>query len=86
MTIGWLASSFRQENDKMPEEFEVLTAWTSLTNYITKTIPANSPTFASRCFGYLGLTMYKPVVNGYPEKQLYCARVKRVNKIFLSRQ
>lgn len=53
----------------MPEGFEVATAWADMTNYITKNTPANSPTFASRCFGYIGLTMYESVVNGYPEYQ-----------------
>ena len=53
----------------MPEDFELATAWADMTNYITKTTPANSPTFASRCFGYIGLTMYESVVNGFPEYQ-----------------
>ena len=66
--VGWLASC-RQENEKIPEDFELATAWADLTNYITKNTPANTPTFASRCFGYIGLTMYESVVNGYPEYQ-----------------
>jgi hypothetical protein len=61
--------SCKQENKKLPEGFELATAWADMTNYITKTTPANSPTFASRCFGYIGLTMYESVVNGYPEYQ-----------------
>ena len=69
MAIGWLVSSCKQENKKMPEGFELATAWADLTNYITKNTPANTPTFASRCFGYIGLTMYESVVNGYPEYQ-----------------
>lgn len=56
-----------KENKKLPEDFEVATAWADMTNYITRTTPANSPTFASRCFGYIGLTMYESVVDGYPE-------------------
>jgi PAP2 superfamily len=62
-------SSCRQENKKLPEDFELATAWADMTTYITKKTPANSPTFASRCFGYIGLTMYESVVNGYPEYQ-----------------
>lgn len=69
LTIGWLASSCKQDNKKLPEDFELATAWADMTNYITKTTPANSPTFASRCFGYIGLTMYESIVNGYPENQ-----------------
>jgi hypothetical protein len=69
LAIGWFVSSCKQENKKLPEDFEIATAWADMTNYITKTTPANSPTFASRCFGYIGLTMYESVVNGYPEYQ-----------------
>ncbi|MEO6328807.1 MAG: vanadium-dependent haloperoxidase [Ginsengibacter sp.] len=64
-----LSFSCKQKNKKLPKDFEVATAWADLTNYITKNTPANSPTFASRCFGYIGLTMYESVVNGYPEYQ-----------------
>ena len=67
--ITWLDVSCKQENKKMPEDFELTTAWAGLTNYITKNTPANTPTFASRCFGYIGLTMYESIVNGYPEYQ-----------------
>src|SRR5689334_14971612 len=50
-----------------PQDFELATAWADMSTYITKTTPANSPTFASRCFGYIGLTMYESVVNGFQE-------------------
>ena len=62
----WVISSCKQENKRIPEDYEVATAWADMTNYITKNTPANTPTFASRCFGYIGLTMYESVVNGYP--------------------
>jgi PAP2 superfamily len=69
LAVGSLITSCRQESNKLPEDFELATAWADMTNYITKTTPANSPTFASRCFGYIGLTMYESVVNGFPEYQ-----------------
>ena len=69
MAVGWLASSCKQESKKLPKDFELATAWADMTNYITRNTPANTPTFASRCFGYIGLTMYESVVNGYPEYQ-----------------
>jgi hypothetical protein len=59
----------KPENRKLPADYEVATAWADLTMNITKTTPANSPTFSSRCFGYIGLTMYESVVNGFPEYQ-----------------
>jgi len=69
LIIIGVTSSCKQENKKLPEDYELATAWADMTNYITKTTPANTPTFASRCFGYIGLTMYESVVNGYPEYQ-----------------
>jgi hypothetical protein len=42
------------------------TAWADLTLHITKTTPANSPTFASRALGYISVTMYESVVHGFP--------------------
>ncbi|HEX5168386.1 MAG TPA: vanadium-dependent haloperoxidase [Cyclobacteriaceae bacterium] len=48
-------------------ETDVALAWADMALYITKNTPANSPTFASRCFGYIGLTMYESIVHGYPQ-------------------
>ena len=59
-----LVFSCRQEKKEPPRDHELATAWADMTNYIAKTTPANSPTFASRCLGYIGLTMYESVVNG----------------------
>lgn len=47
-------------------EVEAAVAWGHMANGITRNTPANSPTFASRAFGYIGLCMYESVVNGYP--------------------
>ena len=69
LVFSWFFSSCRQKNNLPPQDFELATAWADLTTYITKTTPANSPTFASRCFGYIGLTMYESVVNGFSEYQ-----------------
>lgn len=33
-----------------------------MTLFITKNTNGNSPTYASRCFGYIGLTMYESIV------------------------
>lgn len=45
-------------------ETEVAAAWADQTLYVTRWTPANSPTFASRALGYIGLTMYESVVHG----------------------
>jgi hypothetical protein len=48
------------------EERAVPSYWAELTLDIAKNTPANSPTFASRGFGYMGLAMYESVVHGAP--------------------
>jgi hypothetical protein len=47
-----------------PEEAAV--EWAKMTNYVTRYTPSNSPTFASRAFGYIGLCMYESVVHADP--------------------
>ncbi len=42
---------------------EVATGWAEMSLYITQYTPSNSPTYASRCLGYIGLTMYESVVH-----------------------
>ncbi len=51
---------------KVISEKEVPQAWAQMTLFIVKGTPANTPTFASRSFGYIGLTMYESIVHGYP--------------------
>jgi hypothetical protein len=81
LTICWFLVSCNQQNKKLPEDFEVATAWADMTNFITQNTPANSPTFASRCFGYIGLTMYESVVNGYPEYQSIASQLNGLGNV-----
>ena len=46
---------------------DVPVRWVAMTLKIAEKTPGNTPTYASRSFGYLGLTMYETAVNGYPE-------------------
>lgn len=55
------------QTDLILSEADVAHQWADMALYITKNTPANSPTYASRCLGYIGLTMYESIVNGYPE-------------------
>ncbi len=48
-------------------EQDYATRWAEMTLFITKNTPANSPTYASRCLGYIGLTMYESVVHSNPK-------------------
>lgn len=57
----WL-NSCQPPATKVLEEYEVAVAWAEMTNFITKNTPANTPTFSSRCFGYISLVMYESAV------------------------
>ena len=46
---------------------DVAMEWANMTLFITRYTPSNSPTFASRAFGYIGLTMYESIVPGFEE-------------------
>ncbi|MBZ5858944.1 vanadium-dependent haloperoxidase [Flavihumibacter profundi] len=81
LVVSWFAFSCKEEKLKLPDDYELATSWADMTNYITKTTPANSPTFASRCFGYIGLTMYESVVNGYPEYQSIAAELNGLGNL-----
>lgn len=56
-------------------DHELATTWAELALHITKNTPSNSPTYASRCFGYIGLTMYESIVHGYSSHQSVAARL-----------
>ncbi|UOY08340.1 vanadium-dependent haloperoxidase [Muricauda sp. SCSIO 64092] len=44
---------------------EVIVGWANMATYLAKHTPSNSPTYASRGFGYIALTMYESIVHGY---------------------
>ncbi len=62
-------------------ELEVATGWAEMSLYITQYTPANSPTYASRCLGYIGLTMYESIVHGYPEYQSIADQLNGLEKL-----
>ena len=70
ITQIWLALLFLAacSGEKPPQRSpqQVARAWAELTLDLTHHTPANSPTFASRALGYIGLTMYESIVPGHP--------------------
>ncbi len=62
-------------------EQQVATSWADMTVFITKKTPANTPTYASRCLGYIGLTMYESIVNGYPEYQSLAGQLNGLDSL-----
>ena len=61
------ATSCKQEKPLM--DTELATKWAEMTLFITKNTPGNSPTYSSRCLGYIGLTMYESIVHSTPPYQ-----------------
>ncbi len=62
----FLAGCAKGPQPPIPDH-EIAARWADLTLSITKTTSANTPTYASRCLGYVGLTMYESIVAGSPE-------------------
>lgn len=67
IAIGLQQCRVGQEQRQLLTPQQVCMRWADLTLYLTKNTPANSPTYASRALGYIGLTMYESVVHGFPE-------------------
>lgn len=66
---------------KMMDDQEVPIQWAKMTLFITQYTPSNSPTFASRAFGYIGLTMYETIVNGYPAYNSMAGQLNGLEKL-----
>ncbi len=60
---------------------KVALAWADLTLYITQYTPANSPTYASRAVGYIGLTMYESIVNGFESHNSMAGQLNGLDKL-----
>ena len=59
-----MISCTNQTQNNLSEQ-DVAIEWAKMALFITQYTPSNSPTFASRGFGYIGLTMYESIVPGY---------------------
>ena len=70
--------------EKLPKEIpdhEVAAQWVDMTLYITKNTPANSPTFASRCLGYIGLAQYESIVHGTSDHQSLAGQLTQLKSL-----
>ncbi len=65
---------------------ELATKWADMTLFITKNTPSNTPTYSSRCLGYIGLTMYESVVNGYPPYQSLTGQIDGLDSLPIPEQ
>ncbi len=60
---------------------DVVVSWSEMALYITQHTPSNSPTFASRGVGYIGLTMYESIVQGFPSHQSLAAQLNGLDQL-----
>jgi hypothetical protein len=60
------------------QETSVPVLWANMTLFVTRNTPSNSPTFASRALGYIGLSMYESIVPGYPA---YASVASQLNQL-----
>ncbi len=80
--LVWGLSLWNCSQKKQPlTEQDVATTWADMSLFLTKNTPANTPTYASRCLGYIGLTMYESVVPGYPAYQSLAGQLNGLNKL-----
>ncbi len=67
----WLTSCHVSDSNPEPvadtTSANVALRWSKMSLYIAEHTPGNTPTYASRGFGYIGLTMYESIVAGFPE-------------------
>ena len=70
--------------EQLPKEipdYEVAAQWADMTLYITKNTPANSPTFASRCLGYMGLAQYEAIVYGTSDHKSLAGQLNQLESL-----
>lgn len=60
---------------------EMATLWADMTLKLTKETPGNSPTYASRCLGYIGLTMYETIAPAYPEQRSLAGQLSMLDRL-----
>ena len=73
-------ASCKQLPKEIPD-YEVAAKWADMTLYITKNTPANSPTFASRCLGYMGLAQYEAVVHGASDHKSLAGQLNQLESL-----
>jgi hypothetical protein len=82
-TVMLLLFTMACSTTKQPKmsDKEVALEWANMTLYITRYTPSNSPTFASRAFGYTGLTMYEAIVPGFSEYESMNGQLKGLDNL-----
>lgn len=80
-SLLWVIFCFGCGPEQAFTDREVATSWAQLSLDITKGTPGNSPTYASRCLGYFGLTMYESIVPGHPSHRSLAGQLSGLNSL-----
>src|ERR1700741_934648 len=86
MVAGIFLSGCEEEVKEKYADQDIANAWADMSLFITRNTPSNSPTFASRCFGYIGVTMYESVVHGYPDYVSLVGQLNGLDKLPLPQE
>ncbi len=76
-----VSALFSCEKKVVLTEQDLATKWADITLFITKNTPSNSPTYASRCLGYIGLTMYESFVYADSSYQSLSGQLDGLNSL-----
>lgn len=79
-TLIYNLSCTQSEPTELSEQ-DVVVEWAKMALHVTQYTPANSPTFASRGFGHIGLTMYESIVNGYGDHISMGGQLNELDKL-----
>jgi membrane-associated phospholipid phosphatase len=80
LILGGLSSGCGGGEDRYTDE-ALVGKWADMALYITKHTPSNSPTYASRCLGYIGVAMYESVVHGFAEYQSLAGQLNGLEEL-----
>ena len=76
-----ISTNWSCQQQKDLTDVELATKWAEMTLFITKNTPGNSPTYASRCLGYIGLTMYEAIVHSTPQYQSLAGQLDSLDNL-----
>ena len=66
VAAAWMCAGCNPEPQPAADLKALPMTWAQMGTYLARNTPSNSPTYASRVFGYMGVTQYETVVHSDP--------------------
>jgi hypothetical protein len=79
LNLFFLLFLFSCKKEKKIQDYELAAAWGELTVHILKDTPSNTPTFASRSLGYIGLAGYESIAGNDSLYQSVASQLNGLN-------